>query len=59
LIVHGEADRSVPTAHAERAHAAISGSHVRLLPDGPHLAFFVDPDAQREALVWLRRYAVT
>lgn len=59
LIVHGEADRSVPTAHAERAHAAISGSQVRLLPDGPHLAYFMDPDAQREALAWLRRHAVT
>ena len=59
LIVHGEADRSVPTAHAERAHAAISGSQVRLLPDGPHLAYFLDPDAQGEALAWLRRHPVT
>lgn len=59
LIVHGEADRSVPTAHAERAHAAISASEMRVLPDGPHLAFFVDPDAQREALAWLRLHAVT
>ena len=58
LIVHGRADRSVPMAHAERAHAAISGSQVRLLPDGSHMAFFVDPDAQRGALAWLRRHAV-
>lgn len=59
LIVHGRADRSVPIAHAKRAHAAISGSQVRVLPDGSHMAFFVDPDAQREALAWLRRHAVS
>jgi pimeloyl-ACP methyl ester carboxylesterase len=59
LIVHGEADRSVPTAHAERAHAAISGSQMRLLPDGSHVAFFVHPDAQHEALAWLRQHGVT
>jgi pimeloyl-ACP methyl ester carboxylesterase len=59
LIVHGEADRSVPTAHAARAHAAISGSQVMLLPDGSHVGFFLDPDAQRDTLAWLRRHAVT
>ena len=35
MIVHGQADRSVPTAHAEHAHAAISDSQLRWLPDGP------------------------
>ena len=59
LIVHGRADHSVPTTHAEHAHAAISGSQRRWLPDGPHVAFFVDPDAQREALAWLRQHAPT
>jgi len=59
LIVHGEADRSVPAAHAEHAHAAISGSQVRMLPDGRHVGFFLDPGPQGEALAWLRRHVVT
>jgi pimeloyl-ACP methyl ester carboxylesterase len=59
MIVHGQADRSVPTAHAEHAHATIGDSQLRWLPDGPHLAFFFNPDAQREALAWLRLHALT
>lgn len=59
MIVHGQADHSVPTAHAEHAHAAIIDSQLRWLPDGPHIAFFFDPDAQQEALAWLRRHAPT
>ena len=35
MIVHGQADRSVPTAHPEHAHAAITDSQLRWLPDGP------------------------
>ena len=59
MIVHGQADRSVPTTHAEHAHAAITDSELRWLPDGTHIAFFVDPDAQGDALGWLRRHAPT
>lgn len=59
MIVHGQADRSVPTAHAEHAHAAITDSQLQWLPDGPHIAFFVDPNAQHDALAWLRRHAPT
>lgn len=59
MIVHGRADHSVPTTHAEHAHAAISGSQLRWLPDGPHVAFFVDPNAQQEALAWHRQNAPT
>ena len=59
LIVHGRADHSVPTTHAEHAHTAICGSQLRWLPDGRHVTFFVDPEAQHEALTWLRRHSAT
>lgn len=59
MIVHGQADHSVPPSHAAHAHAAIRDSQLRWLPDGSHVAFFVDHDAQREALAWLRRHAPT
>jgi pimeloyl-ACP methyl ester carboxylesterase len=57
MIIHGEADHSVPTTHAEHAHAAIAGAELRWLPGGPHVRFLVDPVAQGEALSWLRAKA--
>jgi pimeloyl-ACP methyl ester carboxylesterase len=53
LIVHGTDDPSVPVAHAEHAHAAIAGSQLRRIPGGRHLAFWMNPDVQRDALAFL------
>jgi pimeloyl-ACP methyl ester carboxylesterase len=59
MIIHGEADHSVPTTHAEHAHAAIGGSQLVWLPGGTHTRFLVDPDAQHQALTWLDAHATT
>ena len=53
LIIHGEEDQGVVPEHAERAHARISGSVLQWIPGGGHLAFFVSPVAQADALAWL------
>jgi pimeloyl-ACP methyl ester carboxylesterase len=53
LIVHGSADTTVPTGHAERAQAAIAGSQLRWIPGGRHAAFWLSPDAQHDALSFL------
>lgn len=53
LIVHGSADTTVPTKHAERAHATIPRSHLRWIPGGRHTAFWLRPDAQQDALSFL------
>jgi pimeloyl-ACP methyl ester carboxylesterase len=57
LIVHGTADRSVPAAHAEHAHAVIGGSELHWIANGGHGGFFADAAAQRHALSWLTEHA--
>ncbi len=52
--MHGTADTSVPPAHAEHAHAQISGSELYWIR-GSHLGFGIDEgdQAQQHALSWL------
>ena len=53
LIVHGNADTTVPTSHGEHAHDAIVGSQMRWIPDGRHAAFWFTPQVQQGALSFL------
>lgn len=55
LIVHGRRDKVVPPAHAEYAHAHITGSELYWM-DGSHLAFFLEAADTAPAYVanWLR-----
>jgi 3-oxoadipate enol-lactonase len=47
LILHGRRDRSVPLARAERLHAGIAGSQLRVFPGG-HMFFML---AQRQQVL--------
>jgi pimeloyl-ACP methyl ester carboxylesterase len=55
LIVHGRSDKVVPPAHAEYAHAHITGSELYWM-DGSHLAFPLEAADTAPAYVanWLR-----
>lgn len=56
LIVHGTADKDVPTTHATHAHDCIPHSVLHWIPDGSHFGFWVNDDAashQGYALDWL------
>jgi pimeloyl-ACP methyl ester carboxylesterase len=57
LIVHGPADKDVTPAHAEYAHAAISGSELYWVDGGSHIGFYTADAAdaaQEHAVAWLR-----
>ena len=43
LILHGEEDRLLPVAIAERAHRLIRNSRLEIIPDCGHLALFLLP----------------
>jgi pimeloyl-ACP methyl ester carboxylesterase len=60
LVVHGTADKDVPTQHATYAHATIPASELHWIPDGSHFGFWVDDDAQAHqtsVLSWLLAHA--
>jgi pimeloyl-ACP methyl ester carboxylesterase len=50
LILHGEDDRLLPVAIAERAHHLIPNSHLEIIPDCGHLAPLEQPEAVNRAL---------
>jgi pimeloyl-ACP methyl ester carboxylesterase len=56
LIVHGAADKDVPTRNATYAHARIPTSELHWIPGGSHFAFWINDDAethQRLVLDWI------
>jgi pimeloyl-ACP methyl ester carboxylesterase len=60
LVVHGTADKDVPTQHATYAHATIPASELHWIPDGSHFGFWVNDDAeahQTSVLSWLLAHA--
>lgn len=56
LLIHGDADASVPIDHSRSAHNALPRSRLIVMRQGTHLAFYAHPDASRvqdEARRWL------
>lgn len=52
LIIHGEGDESVPLhGSARRTHAAIPGSELRVIADGPHGCHISHPEEFNAALL--------
>lgn len=52
LIIHGESDESVPLhGSARRTHAAIPGSELRVIADGPHGCHISHPEEFNAALL--------
>lgn len=51
LILWGADDPIIPAHHGERAHAAMPGSRLRILPGAGHMPHFDDPDAIAGALL--------
>jgi pimeloyl-ACP methyl ester carboxylesterase len=50
LILHGDDDRLLPVAIAERAHRLIPNSRLEIIPDCGHLAPLEQPEAVNRAL---------
>ncbi|MBV8172949.1 MAG: alpha/beta fold hydrolase [Verrucomicrobia bacterium] len=50
LILHGQNDRLLPVAIAERAHRLIRNSRLEVIPDAGHLAPLEQPEAMNRAL---------
>jgi pimeloyl-ACP methyl ester carboxylesterase len=50
LILHGEDDRLLPVAIAERAHRLIPNSRLEIVPNCGHLAPLEQPEAVNRAL---------
>lgn len=59
LIVHGDADKIVPVAHARRLHQALvkvgAPSHLRIVPDGGH-AMPKTPEDVKVIVAFIRRH---
>ena len=51
LVLWGERDRHFPPVHAERLHAAIPGSRLRILPGAGHWMAWHRPDEVAEAIL--------
>jgi pimeloyl-ACP methyl ester carboxylesterase len=56
LVLHGQADARSPLANAEALHAAISTSHLAVLPKLGHACLVEDPEACAEEI---RRFVTT
>lgn len=50
LVIHGEADRVVPFAHAQRVAAAVPQAELLAIPAGEHVSLFTDLERVRAAV---------
>ncbi|MCU1287380.1 MAG: Alpha/beta hydrolase [Acidobacteriales bacterium] len=44
LVIAGEEDRSIPMSEAQRMHASIAGSELKVIPQAGHYSVFERPD---------------